>query len=83
MKAAEADAKLEAGPPKELGDLISETEAEIMDIERSLSDEDYARFDAEPEEGTITSTQIAAMEKSAPAYDKAVQQAANCLTGRR
>lgn len=83
MKAADESVKLEAGPPKELGDLISETEAELRDIERSLSDEDFARFDAEPEEGTITTAQIEAMEKSAPAYDKAVQQAANCLPGRR
>jgi len=66
-----------------LADLISDTEKELNDIDRSLSAEDYARFDAEPEEGTMTAKQIQDMESTLPKYEEAVQKAANCLTGRR
>jgi len=83
IEAAKVSAKLEAGPPKELADLISDTEKELNDIDRSLSAEDYARFDAEPEEGTMTAKQIQDMESTLPKYEEAVQKTANCQTGGR
>jgi hypothetical protein len=47
-----------------------------------IAEEDYTRFDAEPEEGTPTVKEIADMESTQAAYDAAVQRAANCMTGR-
>lgn len=82
MQTAAEAAKAELGPPKELDTLIRDAEQELADLDRMLADEDYAGFDAAPEEGTPTVKEIADMESTQAAYETAVQRAAGCLTGR-
>jgi diguanylate cyclase (GGDEF)-like protein len=82
MQSAAEAAKAEVGPPKELDVLIRDAEQELADLDRMITEEDHARFDVEPEEGTPTVKEIADMESTQAAYDAAVQRAANCMTGR-
>jgi len=83
MRAAESTIQGEMGPPKELDAIIRETEEDILDIESGLTEEDIARYESAPEEGIPTVKEIADMESTEPVYNRAVSEAANCLTGRR
>lgn len=80
--AAEA-AKLESGAPKALDREVQDAADDLMDIDSRLSEEDYAAYDAAPEEGVPSQAEIEAMDAQQATYEKVVKQAANCLTGRR
>lgn len=83
IEAATARADRDAAASSDTQALIAETEAELADIGRLVSEEDMRLYDAAGEEEAISGAVIARMEQEMPVYERIYEQAATCLSGKR